>query len=216
MKRTRVKFCGFTQASDVQAAVGLGADALGFVFYEASPRYVSPTHVAELVRSVPAFISTVGLFVNASVEQINGVLAQVPLNTIQLHGDESWGFALKLQTQLGKPVIKAIRVNEQTDWAEISRHIDQIAGVLLDADAVGYGGAGHAFDWSVIPHKLYSKIILSGGLTAQSTAKAIHDISPYALDVSSGIEAGQKGIKDPAKMMAFLAAAQQADQERWR
>ncbi|AXF85683.1 N-(5'-phosphoribosyl)anthranilate isomerase [Ephemeroptericola cinctiostellae] len=214
--RTRVKFCGFSRPQDVQAAVTAGADALGFVFYEKSLRYVSPETVTQLVQHMPAFVNTVGLFVNASVEEIKGVLNQTPIQNVQLHGDETWDFAVQLQYSLRHPVIKAVRVNDRTDWTEVAAHIDAVAGVLLDADSMGYGGSGHGFDWAVIPNNVRGKIILSGGLQATTIAQAIREVSPYALDVSSGIEADVKGEKDVEKMNAFMQAVSMADAERWR
>ena len=201
--RTRVKFCGFTREQDVQQAVALGADALGFVLYEKSPRYVMPERVAQLCAGVPAFVSTVALFVNADVAQIEAVLHQAPIQIVQLHGDESFAFAVHLQKTLNTPVIKAVRVNAQTDWVEIERHVDQLAGVLLDSDSAGYGGSGHGFDWYSIPDELRRCIILSGGLNIDTVSQAIAEIRPYAVDVSSGIELA-KGIKDEEKMRAFI------------
>ena len=201
--RTRVKFCGFTREEDIQTAVALGADALGFVLYEKSPRYVTPERVAQLCAHVPAFVSTVALFVNADEAQVQSVLQKAPIRTVQLHGDESFEFALHLQQTLNIPVIKAVRVNAQTDWGQIAQYIDQLSGVLLDSDSAGYGGSGHGFDWDEIPQPLRARIILSGGLTVDSIGEAIAQITPYAVDVSSGIEAA-KGIKDADKMCAFM------------
>ncbi len=201
--RTRVKFCGFTREQDVQQAVALGADALGFVLYEKSPRYVSPERVTQLCAGVPAFVSTVALFVNADIEQIRAVLHQAPIQIVQLHGDESFEFAVHLQQTLNIPVIKAVRVNARTDWAEIERHVDRLAGVLLDSDSVGYGGSGHGFDWHSIPDELRGRIILSGGLSVDSVGEAMAQVTPYAVDVSSGIELS-KGVKSADKMRAFM------------
>lgn len=203
--RTRIKFCGFTREQDISSAIEQGVDALGFVLYERSPRYVSPEHLTQLCAHIPAFINTVGLFVNASETSIRSVLAQAPIQSIQLHGDESFEFAQYLQNTLQRPVIKAVRVNAQTDWDEITRHIHALAGILLDSDSAGYGGSGHGFDWHSIPEHLRGQIILSGGLTVHSVKQAIDIIKPYAVDVSSGIEQG-KGIKDPEKMHAFIHA----------
>ncbi len=202
--RTRVKFCGFTREQDIQTAVALGADALGFVLYEKSPRYVKAEQVVQLCAHVPAFISTVGLFVNPTVPQITRILNQAPISIIQLHGDESWNFALNVKKIMQRPVIKAVRVNAQTDWDEVAHYLEQLAGVLLDADSSMYGGSGQVFDWGNIPSNLCGKIILSGGLSVDNVKSAIDTIAPYAVDVSSGIEQ-DKGIKDAEKMRAFMA-----------
>lgn len=209
--RTRVKFCGFTREPDIAAAVEAGADALGYVLYDKSPRYCAPEQVAVLLKNIPAFISTVGLFVNATADDIKAVLQQAPLQIVQLHGDESWDFAVQLQYSLQRPVIKAVRVNANTDWLEVAAHINAVSGVLLDADSVGYGGSGHGFDWDVIPKTVRSKVILSGGLRVENIAKAILEVTPYALDVSSGIETATKGVKDAAKMNEFMRAVCAAD-----
>lgn len=201
--RTRVKFCGFTREEDVQQAVSLGADALGFVLYDKSPRYVTPERVAQLCVGVPALVSTVALFVNADVAQIQAVLQKAPIRFVQLHGDESFEFALHLQQSLNISVIKAVRVNAQTDWAQITQYLGRLSGILLDSDSVGYGGSGHGFDWNDIPEHLRSHIILSGGLTVDSVGDAIQHIHPYAVDVSSGIELS-KGVKSAEKMHAFM------------
>lgn len=203
--RTRVKFCGFTRADDVRMAAALGVDAVGFVMYPSSPRYVAPEQVRALCADVPALVGTVGLFVNETAEQIAAVLEQTGLQIVQLHGDESFDFAAQLQRDSHHPVIKAVRVNSHTDWAEVEHYIDQLAGILLDSDSTGYGGSGHGFEWNAIPHSLRARIILSGGLTADNVAQAIEQVQPHAVDVSSGIEAG-KGIKDAEKMQAFIAA----------
>lgn len=212
--RTRVKFCGFTRLEDIKIAVNLGVDAVGFVFYDKSPRYITPTEAAPLILSLPAFVSSVGLFVNATVPQITRMISQAPVSVIQLHGDESWNFALNVQKIMHRPVIKAVRVNEQTDWDEINHYIEQLAGVLLDTDTVGYGGSGHTFDWNVIPENVRNKVILSGGLHIENIQKAIAEVSPYAVDVSSGIETSTKGVKDAAKMMAFIDEIKHANQLR--
>ena len=202
--RTRVKFCGFTREPDIQIAVALGVDALGFVLYEKSPRYVSAERVAQLCAHVPAFVNIVGLFVNSTVPQITRILSKTPISTIQLHGDESWNFALNVKKIMQRPVIKAVRVNPQTDWDEVAHYIEQLSGVLLDADSSVYGGSGQGFDWRCIPINLRGKIILSGGLSVDTVKNAIDTVAPYAVDVSSGIESA-KGIKDAEKMRAFIS-----------
>ena len=201
--RTRVKFCGLTREPDIQTAVALGVDALGFVLYEKSPRYVDAARVAKLCAQMPAFVSIVGLFVNSTVPQITRILSQTPISTIQLHGDESWNFVLNVKKIMQRPVIKAVRVNEQTDWDEVAHYVHQLSGVLLDADSSVYGGSGHGFNWEYIPSELRGKIILSGGLNVDNVKNAIDTIAPYAVDVSSGIELS-KGVKDAEKMRLFL------------
>lgn len=204
--RTKVKFCGLTRESDIQSAVSLGVDALGFVFYPASQRYVTGRSAEILMRKIPAFISTVGLFVNESIESMQHILKVAPVTIIQLHGDESWEFTVHALDVLQKPIIKAIRVNDDTDWDEVVFYSTRVSGVLLDADAMGYGGAGQVFDWSLIPAELRHKVILSGGLKYENVAQALNVVQPYALDVSSGIESEVKGQKNAEKMQLFMEA----------
>ena len=152
---------------------------------------------------MPAFVNIVGLFVNSTVPQITRILSKTPISTIQLHGDESWNFALNVKKIMQRPVIKAVRVNPQTDWDEVAHYLDQLSGVLLDADSSVYGGSGDGFDWGYIPSALRDKIILSGGLSVDNVKNAIDTVAPYAVDVSSGIELS-KGVKDAEKMRLFL------------
>ncbi len=198
---TRVKFCGLTQEDDIAQAVTLGVDALGFVFYEPSSRYVTPEHAANLTRSVPAFVTRVGLFVNEQAESIKRIFETARLNLIQYHGDETPEFC----DTLGLPYIKAFRVQQGMDLrAEMDRY-PNASGFLLDAYVKGQpGGTGERFDWGLIPQSDVP-IILAGGLTPDNAKDAIEQVAPWALDVSGGIET-KPGRKDPDKMARFMNA----------
>lgn len=197
----RLKICGLTRPEDVDAAIAAGADALGFVFYPPSPRYVTPQQAAALIQRIPPFIETVGLFVNEDPGTIRTVCAQAPLSLLQFHGDESPADCLQFE----RPFIKAARVRPGLDLLEFASAFANARAILLDAYVDAYGGSGQTFDWSLIPQDLPKPIILSGGLNAENVAAAIRQIRPAAIDVSSGVEAS-KGIKDHAKMAAFAAA----------
>ena len=197
---TRIKFCGLTREIDVRDASAGGADALGLVFYSPSPRYVSAARAAQLLQSFPPFVSSVGLFVNASVDEVRLVLKQVRLDILQFHGDESPQYC----AQFGIPFIKAVRVRPGLDLLQYAETYGAAKALLLDAYVDGIpGGTGASFDWSLIPPNLPLPIILSGGLSATSVGLAVQTIRPYAVDVSSGVESS-KGIKDKQKMYAFI------------
>lgn len=204
---TRIKICGLTREEDVDAAVAAGADAIGFVFYPASPRYVVPQRAAELARRIPPFVDTVGLFVNATAEAVRAVCAAVPLNLLQFHGDEDATYC----RQFSRPWLRAARVRPGLDLVEFARSFPDARGLLLDAFVDGYGGGGHVFDWTLIPPNLPGHLILSGGLTPANVGDAIERVRPVAVDVSSGVEAS-KGIKDHQKIAAFVAAVRKADE----
>lgn len=204
--KTRIKICGLTREADVDAAVAAGADAIGFVFYPPSPRYVTPERAAELARRVPPFVDVVGLFVNASAEEIGATCASVPLNLLQFHGDETPAFC----GSFARPWLRAARVRPGLDLVEFARSYSDARGLLLDAFVEGYGGGGHVFDWTLIPPGLPGHLVLSGGLHADNVGDAIRRVRPVAVDVSSGVEAG-KGIKDHDKIAAFVAAVRAAD-----
>ena len=198
---TRVKFCGFTHQDDVAQAVALGADALGFVFYGPSSRYVSPEHAKTLTRSVPAFVTRVGLFVNEEAETIQRIFEIAQLNLIQYHGEESPEFC----DAVGLPYIKAFRVRKGMDLRTEMDRYPNASGFLLDAYVKGQpGGTGERFDWELIPHS-HAPIILAGGLTPDNAKDAIDQVAPWALDVSGGIEI-KPGRKDPDKMARFMDA----------
>lgn len=198
---TRVKFCGLTHRDDVAEAVESGADALGFVFYESSARYVTPEQASELTRIVPAFITRVGLFVDADVALVQGIFHHAGLNLVQYHGNESSEFC----DSVGLPYIKAFRVRPDINiLAEMERY-PNASGFLLDAYVEGRpGGTGERFDWGLIP-KTDRTIILAGGLTPENAKDAIECVAPWALDVSGGIET-EPGRKDPDKMRRFVSA----------
>jgi len=199
----RVKICGITRLQDLHAACQAGADALGFVFYEKSPRHLTIATAAALVRELPPFVQAVGLFVNAEPAFIESVLQAVPLDLLQFHGDETPADCARF----GRPYIKAVRVNRDTDLLKCAADFDTARGLLLDAWVPGVpGGTGERFDWSLIPANLPRPVILSGGLTPDNVAEAIQRVRPWAVDVSSGVEA-EKGIKDAHKIAQFIAKA---------
>lgn len=205
-RRTRIKVCGITRIQDAQAAARLGVDALGFVFYRKSPRYIEPQQAAEIIRSMPPFVSAIGLFVNPAQTEINSTLAACPLDVIQLHGNESPEFC---QAQ-GRRVIKAVAVSAQEDLKQAAQYH---CPVLLDAKAPPgvYGGAGETFDWSLLQHFSHDyPLILAGGLNSENVRQAARIRQWFALDVSSGIESSP-GIKDADKMRAFVASVRDSD-----
>ncbi len=209
---TRVKICGITRVEDALAAAHSGADAIGMVFYERSPRHVSITQAAQLAAALPPFVSVVGLFVNAEAAFVREVLAGVPLDMLQFHGDESPEFC----AQFARPYLKAIRVKAGVDLLQCAARFHIAKGLLLDAHVEGIaGGTGATFDWALIPHRLPLPVILSGGLDAENVAAAIKQVRPYAVDVSSGVESGgveaSKGIKDAAKIAAFINEVKRID-----
>ena len=199
----RVKICGITRLQDLHAACEAGADALGFVFYEKSPRHVSIATATALVRELPPFVQSVGLFVNAEPDFVEAVLQAVPLDLLQFHGDETAADCMRY----GRPYIKAVRVTPSTDLLKCAADFETARGLLLDAYVPGVpGGTGERFDWSLIPPDLPKPVILSGGLTPDNVAEAVQRVRPWAVDVSSGVEAA-KGIKDPHHVAQFIAKA---------
>lgn len=202
----RVKICGITRAQDLHAACEAGADALGFVFYAKSPRRVSVAEAATLVRELPPFVQSVGLFVDADPAFVEAVLETVPLDLLQFHGDETPADCARY----GRPWIKAVRVNQDTDLLKCAADFDAARGLLLDAFVPGVpGGTGERFDWGLIPANLPKPVILSGGLTPDNVAEAVRAVRPWAVDVSSGVEVS-KGIKDAHKIARFIANAKEA------
>lgn len=206
MSAVRSKICGITRIEDALAAVEAGADALGFVFYSRSPRAVTVQQARAIIAALPPFISTVGLFVNASRGELNETLDAVPLDLLQFHGDET----PEQCDGYHRPFIKALRVQAGDDIAAACRDYRQASGILLDAYVAGVpGGTGETFDWALIPQNLEKPIILAGGLTPENVAQAIAQVRPYAVDVSGGVEKA-KGIKDHEKIRAFMNAVHRA------
>jgi len=207
---TRIKICGITRVEDARAAAHGGADAIGLVFYEKSPRYVTVRQAAQLAKAIPPFITVVGLFVNASADYVRAVQEEVPLDVLQFHGEEEPEFCVCFN----RPYLKAIRVREGVDLLQCTSRYASAQGLLLDAYVEGtQGGTGESFDWTLIPHDLPLPVILSGGLNACNVAQAMRAVRPYAVDVSSGVEA-KKGIKDAAKMAAFINEVKMVDSAR--
>ena len=206
MSRTRIKICGITRAQDLDAAVEAGADALGFVFYPGSARYLDPGRAAELVRRVPPFVTRIGLFVNPRLEDLQATLAAVSLDLVQFQGDEPPEFC----EQCGHAYLKVARMRPGLDLVEFARAYPSARGLLLDAYVESYGGAGQTFDWSLVPKSLPLPVVVAGGLTAENVGEAVSRLRPWGVDVSSGVEVA-KGIKDAAKIAAFIAAVKTAD-----
>ena len=217
MLRTRIKICGITREQDIQAAVQAGADALGFVFYPKSPRYVSPQRFAQLARTLPPFVSAVALFVNAGEDEIKDVLAAGPIALLQFHGDETPAQCAALAATVQRPFVRAYRVKPDTSAADLLESEAQyraaspwFSGLLLDTWVDAYGGAGKVFDWSLIPKELAPRVVLSGGLSVHNVTGAVAQVRPFAVDISSGVEAG-KGIKDARLIDAFVDAVRALD-----
>jgi phosphoribosylanthranilate isomerase len=214
MLRTRIKICGLTRPQDVIAAAEAGIDAVGFVFYPLSPRNITFDLAAELAALLPPFVAAVGLFVDPQAEFVAEALRRVPLQWLQFHGDESDARCAALSIIPGSdkslPWIKAVRMHPGVDLLESSASHPGARGLLLDAFASGYGGSGKTFDWSLVPPGVGRPLILSGGLDPGNVGEAIRRLRPWAVDVSSGVEVA-KGIKDAAKIAAFIAGVRNAD-----
>jgi len=204
--RTRIKICGLTREADVLEAVEAGSDAIGLVFYERSPRHVTLARAAELAKLLPPFVTPVGLFVNASKEQVAEAVAAIPHLLLQFHGDET----PEQCRHSGRPYLRAARMTADFDLLNCAHQFHDAAGLLLDAHVEGYGGGGKVFDWSLIPANVHSPVVLSGGLHAQNVLTGVLQVRPWAVDVSSGVEAG-KGLKDAQLMRQFCAAVREAD-----
>jgi len=200
MMRTRIKICGITQPEHALACARLGADAIGLVFYAQSPRAVNITTAKQIIDSLPAFVTTVGLFVNPSEQDVKSVLNAVPLDCLQFHGDEEAQFC----NQFGRPYIKAIRMQADLDLKKRLDQYPDAQAFLLDSYVQGVpGGTGETFDWTRVPAFAADKIILAGGLQPENVAMAIRVARPYAVDVSGGVEK-VKGVKDPDKIRKFI------------
>jgi phosphoribosylanthranilate isomerase len=215
--RTRIKLCGLSRPEDIQAAAIAGADAIGLVFYPPSPRNISAQLAATLLAGLPPFISSVGLFVNASLAEVQQVLQIAPLSMLQFHGDETPEQCSQIAEAVARPFLRAVRIRPDTTSQDLLES-EQLyrgssalfAGLLLDTWSDAYGGTGKVFDWSLIPEEIVHQAVLSGGLNVQNVTDAVRSLRPHAVDVSSGIESS-KGIKDAALMQAFVNAVRAGD-----
>ncbi len=206
--RTRVKICGITRERDAQAAVEAGADAIGLVFYEPSPRFVTVERAAAIIDGLPPFVTTVALFVNADSDVIRQVVERAGVDLLQFHGQECADYC----AQHGRPWIRAVRMKPGTDLIAAQSEFAGGRGLLLDAYRPGTpGGTGETFDWDRIPQALAPRIVLAGGLNVSNVGEAIRRVRPYAVDVSGGVEA-DKGVKDPQKIKAFIEEVRSAEQ----
>ena len=203
--RTRVKICGITRPGDGIAAAHAGADAIGLVFYPKSPRYLSAERAVEIRDALPPFVQTVALFVNPDPAQVAQVLGRVKPAMLQFHGDETPDFC----AQFGAPFVKACRIRPGVDALQYLQPFSRATAWLVDSFVPEYGGVGESFDWSLVP-ATDKPVILSGGLSRDNVAEAIRRLRPWGVDVSSGVEAA-KGIKDAARISAFIAEVRNAD-----
>jgi phosphoribosylanthranilate isomerase len=205
--KTFVKICGVTRTADALAAARHGAHAIGLVFYGPSPRYVDPDVAAAIVRALPPFITTVGLFVDADEDAVRAIAAHTGVQLLQFHGAESADFC----ASFGLPYMKAVQVRPGVDLLQYARVFASAKALLLDAFHEDLrGGTGAVFDWGLIPRALPLPIVLSGGLTPENVGDAIRRVNPTAVDVSSGVEAS-RGVKDEAKIAAFITGVRNAD-----
>jgi phosphoribosylanthranilate isomerase len=205
-QRTRIKICGLSREADVAAAVDAGADAVGFVLYARSPRHVNAARIGALARTLPPFVTPVCLFVNAKVDDIARTIDQVPRAVLQFHGDET-----PAQCEAtGRPYIRAARMHEGFALLDFAHAYTSASALLLDADVQGYGGGGKVFDWSLIPPNVPVPLVLSGGLNPANVIDGVMRVRPWAVDVSSGVEAS-KGVKDATLIRRFCEAVREAD-----
>jgi len=208
--RTRIKICGITRPGDALAAAQAGADAIGLVFYPPSPRYLSAERALDIRQALPPFVQTVALFVNPDAAQVAQVIGRLRPAMLQFHGDETPQFC----AQFGMPYVKACRVKSGVstgvDLLEYLRPFSGAAAWLLDSFVEAYGGVGESCDWSLVPARRDRPLILSGGLARDNVAEAVRRVRPWGVDVSSGVESA-KGIKDAAKIAAFIEEVRNAD-----
>lgn len=204
--RTRIKICGLTREADVDAAVEAGADAVGFVLYDKSPRYVDAERAGVLARRLPPFVTPVLLLVNASSVEVHSALQAVPNALLQFHGDESPADC----ESVGRPYVRAARMAPGFDLLDFTSSFASAQAMLVDAHVEGYGGGGQVFDWSLLPRQLSRPMILSGGLHPGNVADGVRAVRPWAVDVSSGVEVG-KGLKDAGLMREFCQVVREAD-----
>jgi phosphoribosylanthranilate isomerase len=204
---TAVKICGITRVEDALAATRVGAHAVGFVFYEPSPRYLAPARAAEIIRALPPFVTAVGLFVDASADDVRSTLAAAPLQLLQFHGSEAPAFC----RQFARPYMKTVRMKAGVDLLQYAENFHDARALLLDSYVEGlHGGSGAVFDWSLVRRDLPLPVVLSGGLTVDNVGEAVRKVRPAAVDVSSGVESA-KGVKDARKITAFIKGVRNAD-----
>ena len=204
--RTRTKICGITRLEDAKASVRAGCDALGFVFYKESPRYIALDAFKVIVKELPPFVTKTGLFVNADPAEIEEAIQSGLVNVLQFHGDETPDFC----RQFNFPYIKAVAVSSSVDLIQYAKDFHDAEALLLDAYHEHLkGGTGQTFDWNLIPHSLSKPIVLAGGLNVDNVKEAINQVKPYAVDISGGVE-DSKGIKNSLKIQAFIKETQDA------
>ena len=216
-QRTRIKICGITREEDLQVVVEAGADAVGFVFYPQSPRFVDADRAAHLLAGLPPFVTSVGLFVNVEPSFVESVVERAPIQVLQFHGDESVETCQMIAERVKRPFMRAFRVKPDTIAPDLLEYeasyranSSLFQGLLLDTFVDSFGGSGKVFDWSLIPKELAPRVVLSGGLSVQNATDAVRQVRPFAVDISSGVELS-KGIKDPAKVHAFIDAVRVGD-----
>ena len=204
--RIRTKICGITRLEDAKASVRAGCDALGFVFYKESPRYIALDAFKVIVKELPPFVTKTGLFVNADPAEIEEAIQSGLVNVLQFHGDETPDFC----RQFNFPYIKAVAVSSSVDLIQYAKDFHDAEALLLDTYHEHLkGGTGQTFDWNLIPQTLSKPIVLAGGLTVDNVKEAIKKVKPYAVDVSGGVEES-KGIKNSLKIQAFIKETQDA------
>jgi len=205
--RTRIKICGLTREADVAAAIAAGADAVGFVCYPKSPRYVAPIRLRALGRELGVFAAPVLLFVNAASDLVEGALEMLPNALLQFHGDEHEPACSRYR----RPYIRSVAVTDETDLTSVQAEFASAAALLVDSPTDDFGGSGRTFNWSRLPKQRTKPLVLAGGLNAENVGAAIAEVRPYAVDVSSGVEQ-DPGVKSAAKIESFIAAVRRADQ----
>jgi phosphoribosylanthranilate isomerase len=208
-ERTRIKICGLTREADVDAAVAAGADAVGFVLYDMSPRHITIERAAELAARLPAFVMPVGLFVNAQPDEVSAAVRAIPQLLLQFHGDETPEQCRAAR----RPYLRAARMAAGFDLLDFASRFSDAHALLLDTHVEGYGGSGKVFDWSLVPSAVPRPVVLSGGLHAGNVTQGITTLRPWAVDVSSGVESS-KGIKDADSIRRFCDAVREADAVR--
>ena len=212
MRRTRVKICGITRPEHAKAAAGAGADAIGLMFYEPSPRYVTRARAREVCAALPPLVSIVGVFVNPGPRDIETVVEDLPVDLLQFHGEEP----PELCAGAGRPYVKAVRVRTRDDIVEAADRYSDARALLLDArhDTL-WGGTGSQFDWSVVPDDVGRPIVLAGGLTPENVAGAIRLVRPFAVDVSGGVESapGEKDVQSMERFMKEVASAESGERQ---